>query len=229
MKTLPCAEFETIIEPLVERTLNTTADLMREAGLDWGNLDDLLLVGGSSRIPLVAGRLRELAGFEPRLVPNPDELVAIGAALYAAAKSSARILDVSSRFDVVNVNAHSLGVLGIDVETKQRINKTLIPRNSPLPAFRTRKFVTYKDGQKNVKVRLLEGESENPAFCAVLGDCYVKLNPALPKGSSVEVTCRYETDGTITVSARIPQTRESACVEGETSGPRLPAARATSW
>ncbi len=206
-------QFEDAIEPLVERTLTTSAEVLREAALNWSDLDEMLLVGGSSRLPLVSRKLQQMSGRAPRLADNPDEMVAQGAALYAAMLDADSYLDSDSRFSVVNVNAHSLGVLGVNIATNQRINKVIIPRNTPLPASKTRRFVTHRDGQPNVTVRLLEGESEDPLFCMPVGDCVVQLDPPLPKGADIEVSCRYDANGTISVSARIPATRKSAHVE----------------
>ena len=206
-------EFEDAIEPLIERSISTTEDALREAKSTWKDIDEFLLVGGSSRVPLVAKKAAQYWGREPKLVDNPDELIAHGAALYAAAKQGDKFLDGSSRFNVVNVNAHSLGIQGIDTATKQEINKILIPRNTPLPASKTRSFVTHRDGMKNVKVRLLEGESENPKFCTRLGDCVVKIDPPMPKGSEVSVTCNYLANGTISVTAKLPKSNSSAYVE----------------
>ena len=206
-------QFEEAIEPLIERSLSTTSDCLRMAGKSWRDLDQFLLVGGSSRIPLIARKVEQLTGRAPRLADNPDDLVAIGAALYAATKSEGLLSDAASRFDVVNVNAHSLGIQGVDPATKQPVNKIIIPRNTPLPKTRAGGFCTRKDGQRNVRVRLLEGESENPKFCTVLGDCIVQIDRPVPKGTDIRVTCQYAANGTITVSARIPEIKASAYVE----------------
>lgn len=206
------SDFEDAIEPLVERSLATTRDVILAADLDWSDIDEFLLVGGSSRIPFVARKAQELSGLNPRLASNPDELIAHGAALYAAAKRGG-ILDTAAQFDVINVNAHSLGVRGTDAATKQKINKILIPRNTPLPAVRTYSFVTSRDGQKNAKVPLLEGESENPDFCTLLGECLVRIDRLLPKGTIIKVICNYAANGTISVTAKLAKDNAAAYVE----------------
>jgi molecular chaperone DnaK len=211
------SEFEDAIEGLIERSMSTTSDVVFQAGLTWNDIDDFLLVGGSSRIPLVARKAEEHFGRTPRMTENPDELIAHGAALYAAAKSD-DVLDALSHFQVTNVNAHSLGVRGTDVATKQRINKILIPRNTPLPASKIYSFVTSRDGQKVAKVALLEGESENPDFCSVLGECLVRIESTVPRGSTVKVTCLYTENGTISVTAALPQTNSQAQVEIKREG-----------
>ncbi len=206
------SDFEDAIEPLVERSMATTRDVILAAGCDWDEIDEFLLVGGSSRIPLIATKAQELSGLLPRLASNPDELIAHGAALYAATKRG-DILDAAAQFDVVNVNAHSLGVRGTDAATKQKVNKILIPRNTPLPASRIYSFVTSRDGQRNAKVPLLEGESENPDFCTLLGECLVKIDTPLPKGSGIKVICNYAANGTISVTAKLAQNNAAAYVE----------------
>ncbi len=206
------SEFEDAIEPLVERSMATTRDVILAAGCSWSDIDEFLLVGGSSRIPLIAAKAQELSGLMPRLASNPDELIAHGAALYAATKRG-DILDAAAQFDVVNVNAHSLGVRGTDAATKQKVNKILIPRNTPLPASKIYSFVTSRDGQKNAKVPLLEGESENPDFCTLLGECLVRIDTALPKGSGIKVICNYAANGTISVTAKLAQNNAAAYVE----------------
>lgn len=206
------SDFEDAIEPLVERSMATTRDVILAAGCSFDEVDEFLLVGGSSRIPMIAKRAQELAGKAPRLARNPDELIAHGAALYAATKKG-DLLDADAQFDVVNVNAHSLGVRGTDAATKQKINKILIPRNSPLPTSKVYSFVTSRDGQKNAKVPLLEGESENPDFCTLLGECLVRIETPLPKGSVIKVICNYAANGTISVTAKLARTNAAAYVE----------------
>ena len=206
-------DFEDDIEPLVERTLQTTADVLREANVKWEDLDTILLVGGSSRVPLVFSKLSEASGKGPTLSASPDELIAHGAALYAASRSENSLLDSSARFEVVNVNSHSLGIAGVDAKTRQSFNKIIIPRNTPLPVTKTQTFVTKRDDQPNVRVQLVEGESENPKFCSPVAKCVVHLDPPVPEGTVVEVSCCYEADGTIRTTARVPSTRGSANVE----------------
>ena len=206
------SEFEEAIEPLVDRSIATTRDVVQAAGKDFDEIDEIVLVGGSSRIPMVIRKVEQLTGKKAKVTTNPDELIAHGAALYAATKK-VKILDRRAKFDFVNVNAHSLGVRGTDAATKQKINKILIPRNTPLPASRAYSFVTSIDGQKNALVPLLEGESENPDYCNALGECMVRIDPPVPKGSVVNVICKYAANGTISVTAKLPQTNASAFVQ----------------
>ena len=204
--------FEDAIEPLIERSLMTCQATLADAGCSLRDIDQILLVGGSSRIPLVRQRLSEASGRAIELVDEPDELVAKGAALYAAVISKHPSLPIESRFEVVNVNSHSLGIQGVDLRTRQPVNKIMIPRNTPLPASTTTSFSTVQNNQPNVRVRLLEGESENPAYCSSLGQCIVQLHDGLPSKTPVQVSCRYDSGGTISVDASIPTTGAEASV-----------------
>jgi len=203
------AQFQQLIEPLIERTIVTSMDALEQAGLTWQQLDKVLLVGGSSRIPLVSEKLAIAAGRPPILSHEPDLAVAMGAAIFASLKTAAD----KAPLKVVNVNAHSLGIAGVDVRTGEPVNRILIPRNSRLPASRRQKFVTRSAGQKTVEIKIVEGENENPNYCVTVGKCIVTLSPHLPERTEILVTCRYSSNGTVSVSGLVPLTHESAHVE----------------
>jgi molecular chaperone DnaK len=193
-------EFNGLIEPYIERTLATCDDLLYEAGsMQWTEINTILLVGGSSQIPFISQRLESLTGITPTSIGNPQELVAKGCALYAANLSE----DHQLNFDITNVNSHSLGIRGRDVETGKPMNRILVPRNSTLPRTVTKKFVTFKRNQRSVKLILLEGESENPDLCYEVGKFRVELNPGVEKGEKIVVFCSYNNDGTIHVRGKL--------------------------
>jgi molecular chaperone DnaK len=229
-------EFAEMIRDLVERTETTTSLTIRQLGLEWSEIDRVLLVGGSSRVSAVADMLRRVTGKEPDCSQSPDEAVAHGAALYAGmlmaqgaaagsgdprpapageprpARGEPRPAGPSC--ELVNVNSHSLGVVGIHPKTKLRTNITLIPRNTSLPARAVRVFTTARQNQRSVCVPVVEGESERPEDCIALGQCIVRDLPSgLPQGTPIEVEYRYAANGRISVSARIPTVRYSAQVE----------------
>jgi len=207
-------EFEEMLEPMIDRTLTTCGEALTQAELQWSDIDDLLLVGGSCRIPFVAECLAAKTGKQPRLVDAPEEAVARGAAIYAATQTG----DQAPSLKVVNVNAHSLGVPGVDLSTSRRINKIMIPRNTPLPASATRRYVTRSANQRTVKVGLMEGESENPKHCTRVANCIAQLEPGLPEQTEVIVTCRYDSKGTISATAVVPSTQARAHVEVQREG-----------
>lgn len=207
-------QFEALTRDLLERTETTTSIVVKEAGLDWSQIDRVLLVGGSSRMPMIAEMLERVTGKAPDRSASPDEAIAHGAALYAGMLMHPGDDSQATSCQLINVNSHSLGVIGLDTQTRERVNAILIPKNTPLP-YRTRRiFQTAKPNQRSVKVSVLEGESHRPEECIALGECVVRdLPPGLPKGSKVEVIYSYAANGRIAVSARVPETRQSAHVE----------------
>ena len=205
--------FEQLTRDLLERTETTTSLVVQEAALTWGEIDRVLLVGGSTRMPAVAEMLQHITGKEVDQSLSPDEAVAQGAALHAAMLTR-RQSDSLADCQLVNVNSHSLGVRGVDRKTKRSVNSIMIPKNTPLPCKQARVFTTAEENQQSVRVVVLEGESSRPDDCIELGDCVIRGLPAgLPKGSKIEVTYQYQQDGRVAVSARMPATRQSARVE----------------
>lgn len=206
-------QFEQLTRDLLERTETTTSLVVREAGLTWDQIDRVLLVGGSSRMPAVTQMLQQVTGRELDCSLSPDEAIAHGAALHAAMLTGQGQSQVSP-FKLINVNSHSLGIRGIDRKTSRRVNAIMIPKNTPLPCKQVKSFTTAEEDQRSVKVVVLEGESHRPEDCIVLGDCVIRDLPAgLPKGTKIEVTYRYSPDGRVAVAARMPDTRQSAHVE----------------
>ncbi len=203
--TVTREEFEEATRPLLERTRATTEIVLLQSGLSWDDIDRVLLVGGSTRMPTVARMLRELTGKEPDRSISPDEAVAHGAALYADLTMQKRGLgNGHTQFSVVNINSHSLGVVGREPATGRRVNAILIRKNSPLPAKARKRFKTARDGQRSLVVRVVEGESEEPEACTPVGQFKVRdLPPGLPAGWPVEVSYRYEENGCLRVSARV--------------------------
>ncbi len=207
-------QFEEITRDLLERTETTTSLVIKQAGLQWPQIDRVLLVGGSSRMPMVGQMLRRVTGKEPDCSQSPDEAVAHGAALYAAMLLGERTVAGGGECRLINVNSHSLGVVGIHAATRRATNVVLIPKNTALPCRALRTFCTARDGQRSVKVPIVEGENERPEACLALGECIVRgLPPGLPKGTPVEVEYAYHANGRISVLARVPSVRYSQSVE----------------
>ena len=190
--------FNDLIAPFVDRTITVCEDVLFAARQSWDDIDTILFCGGSSQIPYISERLKEVSKKEPTQIDNPQELVAKGCALYAATLSDHAELN----FKVANVNSHSLGLRGRDIQTGRPTNRVLIPRNSILPSTVVKKFVTSKNGQENVFLVLLEGESENPSLCFEVGKFKIALGEKVRKGDVIEVLCRYNEDGRIDVTAK---------------------------
>jgi len=173
------------------------------AGLNWNEIDRVLLVGGSTRMPAVQLMLKSLSGLEPDCSVSPDEAVAHGAALHAGLLM-AKHQGTPPLFSVTNVNSHSLGVAATDMKTMRKHNAVLIPRNTPLPASAKRVFTTQKQGQKSIRVDIVEGESESPDDCTAIGKCSVReLPPKLPALTPIEVGFHYEENGRLHVTVSV--------------------------
>ena len=208
-------QFEGLTADLVERTVHTTQDLLRQAGVTWQEIDRLLLVGGSTRMPMIARRLQELAGKVPEQSVNPDEAVARGAAIYASYLLAKKGLSGHQlSFRVVDVNAHSLGVEGVDVTTNRKQNSIVIPKNSPLPAQVTRPFVTRQSNQPSIVLKVLEGESQEPGDCITIGQAVLRDLPKnLPEQHPLEVTFAYASNGRLKILMDVPGTDRQLLLE----------------
>jgi len=196
-------QFEEATAPLLERTRVTTEIVMMQAGLTWSEIDRVLLVGGSTRMPMVTRMLQELSGKTPDASLAVDEAVAHGAALYAGLLQQ-QPGQSATDFSITNVNSHSLGLTAIDPTTKIRANQILIPKNTPLPHSVTRRFQTLKPRQRSVKLTILEGESEDPHACAQIGIGIISgVPPDLPAGWPIDVTYTYQANGRLRILGRL--------------------------
>ncbi|MBU4272198.1 MAG: Hsp70 family protein [Planctomycetes bacterium] len=199
-------EFEEATQNLLDRTRFTTVQALRAAGLQWNDLERVLLVGGSTRMPMVRDMLRRLSGMEPDDSVAADEAVAHGAALHASL-ILARQEGLPPMFKIRNVNSHSLGVVGLDPLTGRRRNGILIPRNTRLPVTGKRTFKTQKAGQRSIRVEIVEGESHSADDCTPIGRCSVRnLPPDLPTQYPVEILFHYKPNGRLKVRVTLPET-----------------------
>jgi molecular chaperone DnaK len=199
-------QFEAMTRDLLDRTAFTTEQTIAAAGLQWSDVDRVLLVGGSTRMPAVRAMLRQLSGREPDASVSPDEAVAHGAALHAGL-----LLDLAEgktpSFRIKNVNSHSLGVAAVSSHSRRKQTAVVIPRNTPLPVTARRVFTTSKDGQRSILVQIVEGESDSPDDCVQIGRCVVRDLPlSLPAQTQVEVLFSYQTNGRLTVRVRVAGT-----------------------
>lgn len=207
-------EFERMTADLLQRTKDTTELVMQQAGVKPGSLDEVILVGGSTLMPVVEQMLREVTQREPSRELMPERAVAEGAAIHAAilearsGESGSKIAAaVSARLNNVktsDVNSHSLGIKISDPADKTRkINHIMIPKNSPVPHSVVQRFGTNQDNQQRVHVEILEGDAIDPAACELIGDFRVFDLPAgLKKGSPIEITYSYDSSGRISASAK---------------------------
>jgi molecular chaperone DnaK len=226
--TISRETFEELTEDLLERTAYTVRQVMQAAGTSWQYISHILLVGGSTRMPMVTKMLERLSGgMKPEHNVNADEAVARGAAVYAGYLLATRTpVDdrvpssafqmAAARFTVTDVNAHSLGIEGVDQQTQRKENVILIPRNSPLPFKVQEKFVTRRAGQRSVAVQVLEGESKVPEQCTRIAKASLQNLPeGLPQGYPIEVSYEYGSNGRLMVRAKLPGTNKETKIELE--------------
>jgi len=207
--TLTRAQFEELTANLLVQTRLTAESVVRrEANLRWEDVDHVLLVGGSTRMPMVRDMLQRIAGKPPNDELDPDQVVAHGAAIHAgiiAAKGGEGELEeqVDSQFEqveVFNVNSHALGVAII--RNDKPATAILIPKNTQLPFAASRVYGLRFAGTSAIRVRVLEGESPDPDHCIEIGDCRITGLPEdLPRGAPIQVRLAYEPNGLVNVMA----------------------------
>jgi len=201
-------EFEALTRDLLTRTRLTTQQVLKQANLTWEQVDRVLLVGGSTHMPMTGAMLRDVSGKPPDDSLAVSEVVARGAAIHAGIQVAKSVdaqktrVSTGALADVVeiSVNAHSLGIeIRKDAD---RLNDMLIPKNSQLPAAASRVYYTLGDNQSRVRVRVLQGEAAQADACIAVGECWIEeLPPVLPKGSPVQVRCAVSPNGLIDVMA----------------------------
>lgn len=188
------AKFESMIRDLVESTRKPIETVLSDAKLSPQDVDEIILVGGSTRIPMVQNFLKEIFGKEPNKSVNPDEAVAIGAAIQAAILAGEMGKDVV----LVDVTPLSLGV-----EVKGGLFEKIIERNSTIPTRKSKIFTTAEDGQTEVEVRVYQGEREIARYNRFLGSFRLTGIPPAPRGiPQIEVTFDIDSDGIVHVSAK---------------------------
>ncbi len=201
--TLQRDTFEQRCGDLLDRTLLTVERVLREAKRSFADVTRLLLVGGSSRMPMIQAMLQEESGKPVDRSLSPDEAIAHGAAIYAGLllKQGGKLCEGIS---VQNVNSHDLGVLGIERSTGMKRRSVLIPRNTSLPSHGKRRFVTARDGQQSVRVKIVEGGDASGNNATEIGNCIVSdLPPGLPAKTPVHVQFRYADNGRLEVEASL--------------------------
>ena len=192
-KKLTRARFEQLVEPLLQRTVEPVRSALRDAGLDPSKIDEVVLVGGSTRVPRVQAIVKELFGKEPHRGVNPDEVVAVGASVQAGVLAG-EVKDLL----LLDVTPLSLGI-----ETLGGVMTSLIQRNTTIPTKKSETFSTAADSQPSVEVHVLQGERSMARDNRTLGKFHLDGIPPAPRGvPQIEVTFDIDANGIVNVSAK---------------------------
>src|SRR5690348_1857456 len=193
VKKLTRSKLEQLVEDIIQRSVGPSKQAMKDAGIDASKIDEVVLVGGQTRMPRIQALVKDLFGKEPHKGVNPDEVVAIGAAVQAGVLGG----------EVKDLLLLDVTPLTLSIETLGGVSTTMIPRNTTIPTKKTETFSTAADSQTSVEVHVLQGERPMAAQNRTLGKFHLTGIPPAPRGvPQIEVTFDIDANGILNVNAK---------------------------
>jgi len=206
--TLTLAKFEDLVSDLVERTVGPCIQALKDAGLQKTEINEVILVGGSTRIPKIQEKVKEIFGKDPNKSVNPDEVVALGAAIQGGVLSG----------DVDDILLLDVTPLSLGIETLGSVSTKLIDRNTTIPTKKSQVFSTAADNQTTVEIHVLQGEREMAKDNKTIGRFHLADIPPAPRGTpQIEVTFDIDANGILNVNAKDKATGKEQSIRIEAS------------
>lgn len=199
------AQFEEFTSSLFARTGRIMEFVLEDAGLHWGDIDKILLVGGSTRMKAVPALVEKLTGKKPSMELHPDEVVALGAALQATLiqieRGQSDLVEVASfpLVEIQDVNSHSMGVIVLNAKTGKDYNSIVLKKNTKYSTKVSDRFATVMDNQTQLLIQVTEGEDSDPTHVPIVAESTMQIAP-YPSGAPLEVFFQYDPNGLIYVT-----------------------------